>query len=50
MKAESRKQKAEIGRASDTYFMPYQAEWIRDQGHLKICEKGRQIGLSYADS
>lgn len=32
------------------YFMPYQAAWINDPGHLKICEKGRQIGLSYADS
>lgn len=35
---------------SGTYFMPYQADWIQDQSRLKICEKGRQIGLSYADS
>jgi phage FluMu gp28-like protein len=43
--------KAEIRRtAAETYFMPYQAAWIRDEAHLKICEKGRQIGLSYADS
>ncbi len=35
---------------AETYFMSYQAAWIRDPGHLKICEKGRQIGLSYADS
>jgi phage FluMu gp28-like protein len=33
-----------------TYFLPYQAGWIKDQAPLKICEKGRQIGLSYADS
>jgi phage FluMu gp28-like protein len=33
-----------------TYFLPYQSEWIKDTSHLKICEKGRQIGLSYADS
>lgn len=37
-------------KASATYFMPYQAAWIQDESHLKICEKGRQIGLSYADS
>jgi phage FluMu gp28-like protein len=30
--------------------MPYQAAWIQDTGHLKIVEKSRQIGLSYADS
>ena len=32
------------------YFMPYQAAWINDRARLKICQKGRQIGLSYADS
>lgn len=36
--------------AGAAYFMPYQAAWIQDESHLKICEKGRQIGLSYADS
>jgi phage FluMu gp28-like protein len=35
---------------ADAYFLPYQADWINDQSRLKICEKGRQIGLSYADS
>lgn len=30
--------------------MPYQVAWITDPAHLKICEKARQIGLSYADS
>lgn len=34
----------------ETYFLPYQTAWIKDQARLKICEKGRQIGLSYADS
>jgi phage FluMu gp28-like protein len=38
------------GKVSETYFMPYQADWIRDESHLKIVEKSRQIGLSYADS
>ena len=36
--------------ATAKYFMPYQAAWIQDESRLKICEKGRQIGLSYADS
>lgn len=30
--------------------MPYQAAWIKDRARLKICEKGRQLGMSYADS
>jgi len=30
--------------------MPYQSAWIRDKSALRICEKSRQIGLSYADS
>lgn len=34
----------------DKYFLPYQIAWIRDQARLKIVEKSRQIGLSYADS
>ena len=34
----------------EKYFLPYQAAWIRDTHHLRICEKGRQIGLSYGDS
>ena len=36
--------------ASEAYFLPYQRAWIQDESHLRICEKGRQIGLSYADS
>lgn len=34
----------------ETYFLPYQAKWIRDNSRLKIVEKSRQIGFSYADS
>lgn len=34
----------------ELYFLPYQQRWIKDTSALKICEKGRQIGLSYADS
>ena len=32
------------------YFMGYQAKWINDPSRMRICEKGRQIGMSYADS
>jgi len=32
------------------FFLPYQRAWIADQARLKICQKSRQIGLSYADS
>ncbi len=35
---------------AETYFLSYQAAWIRDESTLRICQKGRQIGLSYADS
>lgn len=46
----SRQKTAASGSGDAPYFLPYQVEWIRDEAHLKICEKGRQIGLSYADS
>lgn len=36
--------------SESTYFLPYQRDWIRDNSRLKLCQKGRQIGLSYADS
>jgi phage FluMu gp28-like protein len=36
--------------SSDKFFLQYQVDWIYDTSHLRICEKGRQIGLSYADS
>jgi len=29
-------------------FLPYQARWIQDHSRLKLMEKGRQIGLSWA--
>lgn len=34
----------------DPYFLPYQAAWWRDPARLRICQKSRQIGLSYVDS
>ncbi|GHU08337.1 hypothetical protein AGMMS50225_06790 [Betaproteobacteria bacterium] len=32
----------------DGIFLPYQSAWIKDQSILKLMEKGRQIGLSWA--
>jgi len=32
------------------YFLPYQQRWLRDSSRLKICQKSRQVGLSYIDS
>ena len=32
----------------DAIFMPYQSAWIRDGSRLKLIEKSRQIGLSWA--
>lgn len=31
-------------------FLPYQAGWIRDDARLKLIEKSRQIGLSWASA
>jgi len=32
----------------ETRFLPYQARWITDTARLKLMEKSRQIGLSWA--
>nr|BDD46386.1 hypothetical protein 4 [bacterium] len=32
------------------YFLPYQAAWINDNSKIKIAEKSRRIGLTYAQS
>src|SRR6516164_1141840 len=32
------------------YFMPYQRRWSLDKSPLKIIEKSRQIGISFADA
>ena len=34
----------------ETFFLPYQRAWIRDDSPLKIIEKSRQIGISFADA
>src|SRR5688500_1322898 len=33
-----------------TFFLPYQERWIHDPSPLKIIEKSRQIGITYADA
>jgi phage FluMu gp28-like protein len=37
-------------RDTQPFFLPYQREWLLDRSRLRICQKSRQIGLSYADS
>src|SRR5258706_1921854 len=32
------------------YFLPYQRKWILDLSPLKIMQKSRQVGISYADA
>jgi hypothetical protein len=32
------------------FFLPYQQAWIDDRSPLKIMEKSRQIGITYADA
>src|SRR5215475_14220859 len=32
------------------FFLPYQQAWINDSSPLKIMEKSRQIGITYADA
>lgn len=31
-------------------LLPYQQEWVADDAQLKICEKGRRIGLTWAEA
>src|SRR4051794_18274873 len=32
------------------FFLPYQCDWVFDPAPLKIIEKSRQIGITYADA
>lgn len=36
--------------ALDSYFLPYQDDWIDDESTLKIAEKSRRVGFTYASS
>src|SRR5690349_15442249 len=35
---------------SEKHFLPYQIDWIKDQSPLKIIQKSRQVGITYADA
>ena len=35
---------------SPSYFLPYQEKWINDESPLKIAEKSRRVGFTYASS
>src|SRR5712692_8618301 len=32
------------------YFLPYQECWILDEAPLRIIQKSRQVGITYADA
>lgn len=34
--------------AKDSLLLPYQAQWVKDRSRLKLCEKSRQIGWTWA--
>ena len=34
----------------ESYFLPYQQAWILDQSPLRIIQKSRQVGITYADA
>lgn len=33
-----------------TVLLPYQQDWIADQAAVKVCEKSRRVGLSWAEA
>lgn len=36
--------------AAPTVLLPYQQEWLADDAQLKVCEKGRRVGLTWAEA
>jgi phage FluMu gp28-like protein len=36
--------------ADKKYFLPYQIRWIEDSSPLRIIQKSRQVGITYADA
>jgi phage FluMu gp28-like protein len=40
--------KAKVIPARDTLLLPYQAKWVKDESRLKLMEKSRQIGMTWA--
>jgi predicted phage terminase large subunit-like protein len=37
-------------RSSPKLLLPYQARWIDDSSAIKVCEKSRRVGISWADA
>jgi phage FluMu gp28-like protein len=35
---------------ADGVLMAHQAEWLADEGTLKVCEKGRRTGITFAEA
>ena len=50
MKRGKTKAVAKARAGGESYFLPYQRAWITDGAALRLCQKGRQVGMSYADS
>lgn len=48
MSATPHKGRAKIRPATDALLLPYQAKWVLDNSRLKIAEKSRQIGWTWA--
>ena len=42
--------KAKIRPVKDALLLPYQERWVRDMARIKLMEKARQIGLSWASA
>lgn len=42
--------KAKIKPQEDTLLLPYQRDWVLDNSRLKLMEKSRQIGISWASA
>lgn len=40
--------KARSKPAPDSFFLPYQSRWIKDDARLKLMQKSRQIGISWS--
>src|SRR5438309_477098 len=36
--------------SGEKFFTPFQARWKNDKSRLRLCVKGRQLGMSYTDS
>lgn len=42
--------RAKVRPQRDTLLLPYQGRWVKDDSRLKLMEKGRQIGISWASA